>query len=329
MGLTHSYDVGYRGVAKLGSDSSNCSMMLCTGGNISVSQDPIMSGGVWGAGEMNISPIAYAWNYLTLDASITVEITTATSYWENFYGGGEKYLVLYPEGTGGFAGSAYVTTTSVEASEGSAITGTKNLKSTGGGLSGGKAWSQLTADEKNYGLGGKPSHLAGATLVPYWRTTVRNNVTSKSSSSVDGSSVGSIISWSASSNRDVQFLKCCTLETQSPLNADYVVMGEITGDCSYTLFGLSGMDGQSFHNEHRNLVFMFNRGAQKGTTAAPQYSSNTNYSRQYETSYAGVFVPIAIRNSGSTSMTTGANYITSEFSYTAIGDTTTCGVSFW
>ena len=326
--MQHSYQVGYRGYAAIGTKAEDTVLMLCTGGNISVSQDPIMSGGVWGAGEGNISPIAYAWNYLTMDASMNVEIATSENYWERFTSGG--YYVLKPEGTGGFLGGGHRTTTSVEASEGSAITGTINFKDTGGGISAGLPDSSIPDDKKSGGYGNRPSYLAGATLVPYWRTCVKNNAKNRSSSSVDGTTLSNVISWSASSNRDVQFLKCCNLEWNSPLDADYVVYGEITGDCSYTLFGIYGLGAQPFHNEHTNLAFVFNRGKQKGTSESPQYySGNGNYSRQYETKLAGVYVPIAIRNSGSTSMTTGANYVTSEFSFTAIGDTTTCGVSFF
>ena len=299
--LTHSYNVGYRGLAKRGS-----TIMLCTGGNINVSQDPIMSGGVWGAGEGNISPIAYAWNYLTLDGSMNVEITNASGYWQAFYS--SKGVTLYPDGNNGYNGDGYNTTTSVEASEGSAVTGTYSFKDSGGGLSGGKAITDTAT-----GTGGKPSYLSGDSLVPYWRTTV--GISESNSHSSLTTSYSNIISWSASSNRDVQFLKCCNLESSSPHSADYVVMGEITGDCSFNEFGVKG--SYAYHQQHKGLTFLINIG---------KYSSGA---ANYDFIGAGVYVPIAIINSSSQSMSTGSSYVSTEYSFTAIGDTTTCGVSFF
>lgn len=334
----HSYQVGYRGLAKI-----NGQIMLCTGGSVSVSQDPIMSGGVWGAGESNISPIAYAWNYLTLDGAMNVELTTASGYWGNFTGG--STFILYPEGSGGFSGSGYRTTTSVEASEGSALTGSVNFKGTGGNLSSGTSWSLSPnssgsdATIVNYGYGYSDtahgaSAFAGSTLIPYWRTTVitgcssvgTSNYTLMQTSENNGNtcgSIGDVISWSVSRNRDVQFLKCCNLNSASPLVADYVVMGEITGDCSYTTFGLSSLTAKSFHRQHKNLTFLLNIGGENRTESTSPY-----YGRNYNIVYVYAQVPIAIRNSGSTSMATGGSYISTEFSYTALGDTLKCGVNF-
>ena len=324
--LTPSYQVGYRGLGMIGTSAADAIIMLCTGGSVSVSQDPIMSGGVWGAGEKNISPVAYAWNYLTMDCSMNVEMATAENYWKQFHSG--TYFVLLPEGTGGFTGGGYRTTTSVEASEGSALTGTVSFKDTGGSISGGKSWDEVNGDatHRDYGYGNKPTQLAGSTLVPYWRTGAYTNCENPSSitpTDEGDASIGGLISWNVSRNRDVQFLKCCSMNASSPLDADYVVFGEITGDCSMTWFGLSGLEGKYFHDQYKNLTFILNMGGE-----LPGYSTTPGKAKMYEKQLAWVQVPIAIRNSGSTSMTTGANYITSEFSYTAIGDTTKCGVTF-
>jgi hypothetical protein len=61
MSLQFSHAVGYRGYCALAGTP-----VLCTGGSISLTQDPIMGSGVWGAGYANAAPIAYAWNYLNL-----------------------------------------------------------------------------------------------------------------------------------------------------------------------------------------------------------------------------------------------------------------------
>lgn len=57
--MQFSHAVGYRGLCKLRDN-----YLLCTGGSINLTQDPIMGSGVWGAGYKVASPIAYAWNYL-------------------------------------------------------------------------------------------------------------------------------------------------------------------------------------------------------------------------------------------------------------------------
>ena len=348
MSLTHSYNVGYRGLAVIGSinytDENNtiatlnkddCSVMLCTGGNVGVSQDPIMSGGVWGAGEGNISPIAYAWNYLTLDCSMNVELTNARNYWHNFINGG--YYILYPDGNNGYSGTGYRTTTSVDASEGSALSGSINFKDTGGGFNGGNTITNKNmGTSQNYpgtessggGEGGEneeekayPLELAGDTLVPYWRTCITTSSTSKDDEGKDvetETALGDIISWNVSSNRDVQFLKCCKMQNTSPISADYVVMGEITGDASYTTFGIKG--SEQYHKQHKNLRFKLNIG---------KYEKQFGTSAQYYSNIVGVKIPIAICNSSSTSMSTGSSYVTTEYSYNAIGDTTTCGVDFF
>jgi hypothetical protein len=67
-------------------------------------------------------------------------------------------------------------------------------------------------------------------LVPYWKTNVvANNVLLKD-----------IISWSCSYNSDIQMLKCCNKESTAPLSADYILLGEMSGDGNYTIFKLAG-----------------------------------------------------------------------------------------
>ncbi|MDD3155059.1 MAG: hypothetical protein PHS41_09335 [Victivallaceae bacterium] len=53
-------------------------------------------------------------------------------------------------------------------------------------------------------------------LIPYWQTKV--------------GSYTDIISWNATYNSDVQLLKCCRGESVAPKGADYVLLGDMTGD---------------------------------------------------------------------------------------------------
>ena len=73
----------------------------------------------------------------------------------------------------------------------------------------------------------------------------------------------------------------------------------MSGDGSYTIFRLAGdFNPQSYHKEKTNLQFNVSKGWIK--------------------------IPKAIISSGSTSMATGASYITAEYSFTALGDGANC-----
>ena len=55
--MKFSHAVGYRGLCSIKPKSDEkATVLLCTGGNINLTQDPIMSGGVWGAGYANAAP---------------------------------------------------------------------------------------------------------------------------------------------------------------------------------------------------------------------------------------------------------------------------------
>ena len=61
--------VGYRGSATL-----NGTQLMATGGQITASQDPMLSSGVWGATYSNVANIvAYAWNYVRLEGNVSFE----------------------------------------------------------------------------------------------------------------------------------------------------------------------------------------------------------------------------------------------------------------
>jgi hypothetical protein len=81
-------------------------------------------------------------------------------------------------------------------------------------------------------------------------------------------------------------LKCCNNESTAPIAADYILLGEMSADGNYTIFRIKDeFAPTSYHEQKTNLTFNVARGSIK--------------------------IPLAIINSGSTSMATGASYITS------------------
>lgn len=288
MSLQFSHAVGYRGYCAL-----DGTPVLCTGGSISLTQDPIMGSGVWGAGYANAAPIAYAWNYLNLQGSANFELTrekgktTKETVWRKLKSfaftdrTSQKTITLYPDGHNGFEGPGWLSSLSFDASQGSAISGSFNFKGDPSGHnihSSGEATGSL-------GKSGTNVAFAGATLVAYWDTSV----TDKSGQLKD------VISWSCSYNSDIQMLKCCNNESTAPIAADYILLGEMSADGNYTIFRIKNdFAPTSYHQEKTNLTFNIGNG--------------------------NIKIPLAIVNSGSTSMATGASYITSQFSFTALGD---------
>lgn len=351
MALQFSHAVGYRGVCKIGSvlyknktdaegnpilddngkpiqelDTSQLVTILCTGGNINLTQEPIMGTGVWGGGYQNATPIAYAWNYLNLEGSANFELTKGNGAWSElnkaaFTDRVNSVLVqLLPDGRNGFTGPGWISSLSFEASEGAAITGSFNFR---GDPSGDNITADGEGDTSKYGVGiemekdseGKPTDkpmkapFAGATLVPYWET----NITAASGDGGESQeTLTDIISWSCSYNSDIQMLKCCNRETSAPLSADYILLGDMTGDCNYTVFTLKGnFNPAKYHEQKKNLTFNI------GTTTETDSEGN-----ETTVAAAKIIVPLAIVNSASTSMATGASYITAEYSFTALGDGT-------
>lgn len=274
MAMEFSHAVGYRGFASVGG-----SPLLCTGGNINLTQDPIMGSGVWGAGYQNVAPIAYAWNYLQLEGSANFELTTSNEWvaLKEFAFTARTTatnIVLLPDGVNGFSGSGWCSGLSFEASEGAAITGSVNFK---GNPEGQSITGGLDGDSSPTGIGSVGTFFAGATLCPYWGAQMSGG----------GASTKDVISWSCSYNSDIQFLKCCTGASTAPLAADYVLLGEQTGDGSFTTFRIiNEFKPKNYHQEIKGLSFKVN-------------SSRI------------INIAKAIVSSRSTSMATGASYITS------------------
>lgn len=375
--MRFSHAVGYRGLCSIKPHGiDNNTVLLCTGGSINLTQDPIMSGGVWGAGYANAAPIAYAFNYLSLEGSINFEWVNQSMVWNAlkafaFTDRTEATEVhLLPDGANGFHGDGWCSSISFEASEGSALTGSMNFKgdpsdSKGGivsnndvlnlGISQPTRWNgddayggtfsdgdwHSTSSQKlgpnpntarldgldqedalRFGMGMNGTGLVGATLIPYWNTKVSTygRYSSNNGSLVyeDGYFVvDDVINWSCSYNSDLQVLKCCSYgkhldpATKTPIGADYILCGEMSGEGSLTVFALRESGACSFapvgfHTRKEKLTFTL--GGFDSTAAAPLGTPKS------------VVVPNALISSGSTSMTTGASYITCDYSFTAIGD---------
>ena len=198
-------------------------------------------------------------------------------------------IVLQPDGRYGFNGNGWLSSLSFDASEGAAVTGSFNFKGdpSGGGIT--TLDSSGASGENTGSMGlGSPTGLAGETLVPYWKTSV-------STGDGEGTKLKDVISWSCSYNSDIQMLKCCNSDSSAPLRADYILLGEMSADGNYTIFRIAGdFEPSSYHGEKENLKFNVDS--------------------------KSIAIPKAIVNSGSTSMATGASYVSAEFSFTALGD---------
>ena len=381
--MRFSHAVGYRGLFSIEQEGAGNEMIktafLCTGGNINLTQDPIMSGGVWGAGYANAAPIAYAFNYLSLEGSANFEWVNNSDVWDAvrkfaFTERTEQTLVnLLPDGANGFHGYGWCSSVSFEASEGAALTGSMNFKGdpsdkrenegstvvitdkygivsnddvrnlgllqpddwpTGEGaptyvpnnntkLGNNDAVDRLDSaysglvktDKLAFGMGANGEKLAGATLIPYWNT----KAATCESSDVHGkyTPIDDIINWSCSYNSDLQVLKCCSYgknlhrDTHTPIGADYILCGEMSGEGSITVFALreSGdcaFGAKGFHTPKYNLAFVLG-----GFDTTPGDLVGVPKT---------VLIPNALINSGSTSMATGASYISCDYSFTAMGD---------
>lgn len=302
MAMQFSHAVGYRGLADIGGTT-----ILCTGGNINLTQDPIMSGGVWGAGYKNAAPIAYAFNYLRLEGSINFEWTTgsaagaSSSVWTTLKSFAiddrttKKTIKLLPDGKNGFDGNGWCSSLSFEASEGAALTGSLNFMGDPGDDS-------ITAtgegDETATGTGTPvTSGLVGDVLVPYWKTNVGiGDIAEGELEATTYVVQNDILNWSCSYNSDLQVLKCCNYQENAPISADYIMCGEMSGEGSYTIFRISGdFNPASYHGE-------------KGI--------------QFTIDDKAVTIARCLISSGSTSMTTGASYVSCDFAFTALGNGT-------
>ena len=314
MAFQFSHAVGYRGYGKVYTPSyTNGTYLLTTGGQISLNQDPIFSSGVWGAGYKNAAAqIAWAYNYLRMEGSLSFELSygdawsTLKEFAFSDRTSSSNQVELRPDGNNGFKGTAYCSSLSFNCSEGSAVSGDINFQGDAGGLNTISATGVPNTTDLGAGGAGAYAILGGyGKLIPYWATGV--------------SSIDDCISWNCSYNSDIQLLKCCTGSATSPEGADYILLGDMSGDGSYTIFTLKGDFTPYKYHQQKDLTIFIKHPPEESTGDTLEVASGT---AQHE-----IKIPKALVSSGSTSMQTGATYIQADFNFTALGDGTNPPIS--
>lgn len=295
MAWAFSNSVGYRGYASIDGTA-----LLATGGNINLTQDPLTSQGVWGATPAAAAQVvAWAYNYLRLEGSISYDLTKGAVYTaiNTFAFSGRENganIVMKPDGGNGYEGTGYCSGATFSCSEGQIVTGDINFI---GDADGENAITAEGEDEAGNGgsqygtiFGSNAGTVAGeGAVIAYWATKVNG--------------VDDAISWNCSYNADIQLLKCCSGASNAPIGADYVLLGDMSGDGSFTVFTLKGdFDSSSYHGVKTDFDITVG-------------SAGT------------IKIPYAIINSGSTAIQTGASYITADFNFTAVGDGTNGPIS--
>ena len=291
MAWSFSKSAGYRGYAQIGETA-----LLTTGGQISVNQEPLTSTGVWGATpDVAAQTVAWAYNYLRVEGNISYELTKGA-----VWGAVKSFaftardsatnIIMKPDGGNGFEGEGYCSGVSFSCSEGQLVSGDINFigdadADEGGITAEGESGAGGTSQYDNIFSGGGDVPGEGA-VIAYWATGITG--------------IDDVISWNCSYNSDIQLLKCCTGGKtgvkEPPVGADYVILGDMSGDGSYTIFTLKG-------------------------DFAPAGMQNVKKTFNIKVGDAGLIkIPYALVSSGSTSMQTGSSYITADFNFTAIGN---------
>lgn len=309
--------VGYRGIVKL-----NDVILLATGGNVNLAHNPIFSTGIWGAGYQNASEqVAYANNYLQLDGSMACEVTAGDGFnaiktfaFTNRGSQGGTSIAILPTGEQGFVGKGWCTQLSFSCSQDAVLTCDMSWSSFVNSLAGSTVSAGGTIDySKNVIITGTPTNSPLGTsggdlpfeyngLYPYWGNEIFGGE--------DGTALNDIMNWSASYSSSVEFLKCCGKGTAlqdsdenltAPLSPDYIVLGPMSAEGSYTVFKLQGdFDPDAFHKQKSLRIVV--------KTPADRDDDHT------------ILLPKIVNSSCSTQIQTGSSFITADFSFTAIGD---------
>lgn len=284
------HETGYRGIVKL-----DDTIMLATGGDINISHEPMYSSGDWGAGYMNAAEnVAYSNNFLSLSGNIAIEMTAGEPFSKMkkfaFTDRGKTNgtsIIILPTGQQGFIGRGWCTSFNVDASENSNLTASMDWSSYIDDAGGNQIVTGI-ADASELGASG--GVLGFGALFPYWASCVKNS----------GDKLDGVTTWSASYSSSVEFVKCCTGDSEAPKRPDYATLGSMTGECSLTVFGIEGEFHPNAYHSVREIEIEIN-------------SSDGNDNHV-------IIIPKMACSSGSTSIQTGGGYITCNFNYTAIGD---------
>ena len=291
MALNH--NVGFYGVAELDGTS-----ILATGGSINLNTEPMFSTGVWGAGWYNAAnQVAYAFNVVTVTGDVSFELLAGDvltkiknfAFVNRAIDAGTLLKVL-PNGNGGFGrdddAHAWCSECSFDASEGSVVTGGFGFASDQTDkFSAEPALTTGGTPDARTGVGTAPTPADG--LYPYWGTGLSHIPTG-------------VTAWSASYSSEVNFLTVCDGKVAVPAVPDYIMVGGMDADGSFTVFGLADeVDPTNLQTVKSNVAIVMR--SQSGQVNNIQFA-------------------YVIYNSGSTSITTGGDYITADIGFTAVGD---------
>ena len=278
--MAFSHENGLYGVVIL-----DTSYVMATGGSIDLTHEPLLSSGLWGGGYADSATVvAYSANVVTLEGSVDYELTT--NFWTALKGFGwanradaaGTALQVLPNGSGGFVGTAWCTGVSFSASEGAIVTGSFNW--------GSDQTDSVTATGSTWA--GRSVHVdsgnVGATVFPYWGTSVGG--------------VADVIDWSANYTAALNFVTLCSGAATVPSKPNYILIGTMDADGSYTVFGLSS-------------AFTYGSLQTVGTCVITMKCGATT-----KTVTFGNIIP----NSASPSVVTGGDYTSVSISFTGIGD---------
>ena len=307
MAVQFSHEVAYYGMVQLDGVA-----ILATSGSIGVSHDPIFSSGVWGAGWYNAAEqVSYANNSLRIEGDIGFELASgnifskiqAFAFTDRASTLGKNIKIL-PQGKAGYDGPAWCSSCSFNASEGAIVSGSMNYSS---GKMDSDSW--MTIDPNNpadpnrqtgsqLGVGGGTSAPGFKDVYPYWATVVKLGATPEG-----GVALPDIIDWSANYSSSIEFITLCQGKTEDPIEADYIMVGPMTSDGSFTMFTVANeISPTKFHEQKACRIEM----------APGSDLSSKNY-----IDFANI-----VYSSGNTSVQTGGGYIQSDISFTGLGDGT-------
>ena len=350
-------DAGYRGIVTLGgikdgTGASSPVILLATSGQVNINHEPIFSQGVWGAGYMNAAEqVAYANNYLRLEGSFAFQLSKMIGQGDTFKDGDYvtkdknvrdcvsaindfafvnrgnpegTFIQILPNGEQGFQGVGWCSSLSFNCSEGDVVNCDSNFQSYIDGMSEDEGVKNriITGQSTNSKLGASGGNLPLAPngLFPYWATQVFTGEAGGLATEAI-KQLPDITSWSASYNSQIVPLKCCRQPNDlpsvpgkeeygyaaedgegAPLGPDYILIGTMNADGNYTVFRLRGDFAPEAYHQDRSLRFQI----------APSFAPNSDD--------IGIYIPTAVNQSGSTSIQSGSQYITAEFSFSAVGN---------
>ena len=308
-----SHEVGFYGLVRMATAPGGTPTVaiLATGGDVSLNTDPIFSSGVWGAGWYTAAnQVAYAVNYMRIEGSASFELAYDSNPANSIFGAIASFgfderanhlghvIEVLPQGKAGFRGKAWCSGVSFDASADSIVTGNINYSS--GELDDTNwlvgAGNKQPADGTKLSTGTPPSPPTA--VYPYWGTSIWVGA-----STATLAQLPDIVNWSANYTSEINFVTLCSGRTASPVAPDYIMVGGMDADGSFTIFSLTEQLTPSTFQSMKACEIRIKPGSDLTHT-------NT------------ITFPYIVYNSGSTSIQTGGTYIQADVSFSALGDGT-------